>query len=194
MCRLWLVLATLTTFHLVTTQLTAHGFIEVPALSGLFAPTNISGHAAFFLIGITIALAKQQRRGWHLALIALALTDTFIPRDEQARLVIAITAAVTFLAANVRFPTLSRKLVIAPLALVGTISYALYIVNQNIGYVVMRAAYANGLTTFTGIALATLAAFTLAIVLTYAIVRPANTWLRRRLLKREKPPSLSSPA
>lgn len=182
---LWLVVGTITTFHLIAKLGIDSGNVSAAANSWYATSVSVSGHAAFFLIGIMIAIMKAGFRWWHLALVVLASADMFIPRDNQARLVIAITAAVMFIGANFRFRGLAGKLLVGPLALVGTFSYALYVVNQNIGYVIMRAAYAHGLHTYTGIVLATIASFALAIALTYGVERPISAFFRRKRKKRQ---------
>ncbi len=56
----------------------------------------------------------------------------------------------------------------------GTISYGLYLVHQNIGYVVMRELYARGAGTPVAIGGAAAVAFGLATALTFGVERPAG--------------------
>jgi peptidoglycan/LPS O-acetylase OafA/YrhL len=44
-----------------------------------------------------------------------------------------------------------RWLEVRPLLFLGTISYSLYLIHQNIGYVVLRACYARGFNNYLGI-------------------------------------------
>lgn len=197
--QLWLLVAAITTFHLAATQSLlpdsphAEAALHPAFASTLSTAADLSQHAAFFLIGIVIALMRDypplKPKWWHLALLALAFTDIALPRDNQAVLIIVATAALTYLAVNFRVASRVGQLFLAPFALVGTISYALYVVNQNIGFLVMRAAFAHHLSTATGIALATLTTLALAIAITFLIERPANSLLRRKLLNRNQPTS-----
>lgn len=80
---------------------------------------------------------------------------------------------------------------IAPLVFIGDISYPLYLVHQNLGYIAIRHFTAWG----SGADLAVLTAIAIAVALAYAISKyiekPARAWLRKRLAR---PPSLPVPA
>jgi peptidoglycan/LPS O-acetylase OafA/YrhL len=83
-----------------------------------------------------------------------------------------------------------RVLELPPLIFLGTISYALYLVHQNIGYIVIREAQERGLSPLESIGAASAVAILIATVITFAIERPANRAVRG-LLKRptRKPPA-----
>jgi peptidoglycan/LPS O-acetylase OafA/YrhL len=64
------------------------------------------------------------------------------------------------------------------LAFLGALSYPLYLVHQNIGYIVMRGAEAAGLGSNLGLAIAVVLALGLAYALHRLVERPSLTWLR----------------
>ncbi len=76
-----------------------------------------------------------------------------------------------------------RLLEIAPLLFLGGISYSLYLIHQNIGYVVIRAGYTAGINNKLAIALAAAVAILLASAITLVVERPAmrsiRNWYRR---------------
>ena len=72
-----------------------------------------------------------------------------------------------------------RRLCVAPLLWLGGISYSLYLVHQNIGYVVIREVRAAGGSDLLGLACALLVALTLADLLSRMVERPAAREIRR---------------
>jgi peptidoglycan/LPS O-acetylase OafA/YrhL len=72
-----------------------------------------------------------------------------------------------------------RFLVQAPLLFLGTISYSLYVLHQNIGYVVMRELYALELPLWLILSAPVAASLFLASLFTFYIERPALAFIRR---------------
>ena len=66
-----------------------------------------------------------------------------------------------------------------PLLWLGRLSYALYLVHQNIGYGVIGWSYQAGLPGWAGVTLALALALTLAAIIHYAIEKPALSWFRK---------------
>jgi len=77
---------------------------------------------------------------------------------------------------------------LAPLVFIGDISYPLYLVHQNLGYIAIRHLTAWG----SGADLAVLAAIVLTVCLAYGVSKyvekPARAWLRQRLARRSRLP------
>lgn len=77
-----------------------------------------------------------------------------------------------------------------PLLWLGSLSYALYLVHQNIGYGVIGWSYTTGLPGWAGVTLALATALALAALIHYGIEKPALAWfrsLRNRALTRPAP-------
>ena len=103
--------------------------------------------------------------GWPLATLALVLT------------------ALVWGAASGHLPWLAHPV----LAFFGTISYTLYLLHENIGWVVQRAVLAQGLPFDLGIAAAFIVAVVLAALLSYGIEKPAMRWIRDAYRRRSAP-------
>lgn len=65
----------------------------------------------------------------------------------------------------------------------GSLSYSLYLIHQNIGYGIINHSYAIGLSGITGVAIAVGVSFLLAILIHYHVEKPALLWFRERRYK-----------
>lgn len=72
-----------------------------------------------------------------------------------------------------------------PLIFLGTISYSLYLIHQNIGYVIIRHLYQYQINPNIGILLALAVALILATTMTFLIEIPANDWIRKKYKERQ---------
>ena len=100
--------------------------------------------------------------GWPLAALALVLTS------------------LVWGAARGRLPWLAHPV----LAFFGTISYTLYLLHENIGWVVQRAVLAQGWPFDAGIVAAFAVVVALATLLTYSVEKPAMRWIRQAYRRR----------
>ena len=66
-----------------------------------------------------------------------------------------------------------------PLLWLGSLSYALYLVHQNIGFGVIGWSYTTGLPGWAGVTLALATALALAALIHYGIEKPALAWFRK---------------
>ena len=85
-------------------------------------------------------------------------------------------AALLYLAVSGRLAFLVRP----PLLWLGGISYALYLIHQNIGYIIIRHFYAEGWQPALGVAVAVLVSLLLASLMAVWVERPAMAWIRSR--------------
>jgi peptidoglycan/LPS O-acetylase OafA/YrhL len=67
-----------------------------------------------------------------------------------------------------------------PLVLLGTVSYSLYLIHQNVGYVVMRLLENRGLTPTQAVAAAVTISLVLAVGLSFGIEQPAQRWFKSK--------------
>ena len=157
------------------------------AWAGRLRDVLILDHAYAFLIGVILYRTTKSPRWWHGPALAacFAYAFAFEPRaDFYATIALA---GVVLLATRGRLKFLESR----PLVFLGTISYPLYLTHQNIGYVVIRAAYKAGLHPNAGVLLATAVAAVVAVAITYAVERPAMAFLRdmRPQFRRARTPS-----
>ena len=131
----------------------------------------------FFTIGILIFDARSdgRMRWYHIALLLTSIAVAGYANHSINFVVVATLASL--LIAGAAFGTM-RFLVIRPFLFLGSISYALYILHQNIGYVVIRQALANGWTTEMAIAAATILCVGLATLLRKLVEVPAQRAIR----------------
>ncbi len=73
-----------------------------------------------------------------------------------------------------------KAIAVRPLLWLGAISYPLYLVHENIGFVILLKSQAAGLNHWTGLALALAVIVPLAAALHYAVEMPASRWISTR--------------
>jgi peptidoglycan/LPS O-acetylase OafA/YrhL len=108
-----------------------------------------------------------------LLMLAAIAVVTLCGRVEDG--VVALLAAALFCLIAARR---LRGLAIAPLVFLGTVSYPLYLLHQNIGYVVIRESLRRGMSTNFAILTAIAVSLGLAAVLAWSVEKPARVWLR----------------
>lgn len=131
-----------------------------------------------FAIGILFYASRTSGRisaaRWATLAVSLAIVAWF---DGLAGATIDVALAIALSQAVAgRMPFLTWR----PLVTLGAISYPLYLIHQNIGYVVIREFQAWGATPALSVAAAILVALVLAFRLHRLVERPAMTWLRDR--------------
>ena len=164
----------------------------LPALAGMLSKVITIASLKFIpLFGIGILLfasRKEARIGFAspavlaLCLLTLARFDGWVPAAIDTGL-----ACVLMLAVNGRLILLTSR----PLVFLGAISYTLYLVHQNIGYVIIRSLEHAGLHPVAAICVALTIALLLATALHRAIEKPSMNALRHvdigSLLRRLRP-------
>jgi peptidoglycan/LPS O-acetylase OafA/YrhL len=110
---------------------------DVSFLSAAAERLLLVSHIAWFALGVAFYLNLVGRAG-HIAIVlaVLAVTSTIVlnPDDYQAKLSILLVIIIAFAAVN-RFPALALPYWLKYL---GTISFPLYLLHQQIGYATMR--------------------------------------------------------
>lgn len=133
-------------------------------------------YAPLFISGMLIyrwhrygGLAKGE-----LVLLALAIGHATLAYEAPFSLFVLGCYGVFALAVAGYLDILANK----PLLWLGSLSYALYLVHQNIGYGVIGWSYSAGMPGWAGVALALLVSLILACLIHYAVEKPTLAWFR----------------
>ncbi|MET0349046.1 MAG: acyltransferase [Rhizobacter sp.] len=139
-------------------------------------------YAAMFAVGLVTYDAMQRRAVdvFDGALIAMAIASAWLWQGAGGAGACAATAVVFALFATRRLTWLR----LGPLVWLGSISYTLYLVHQNIGYAVIDTALRHGAPPLLAVALAIAFTLCLAAAISRWIERPAMAWIRGRFRNR----------
>jgi peptidoglycan/LPS O-acetylase OafA/YrhL len=137
--------------------------------------TLILGHCGYFIAGIMFYRIFANQRGppHRMADRRLHPPSTGARHEQQRRRFVVCAAIVGLFVWNQR-GFLSHQ----PFIFLGSISYALYIVHQNIGYVVLRWAQDQGIPHLAAILLAIAIAISLAAAITWWVEKPSIRSIR----------------
>lgn len=149
---------------------------------------------SMFLIGMTLYDMREKFRWWHGALLALSFGEIAIQqfywKTQDAADpgwpymgVIALSTTLVFAASRWRVPLLTSR----PIVFLGVISYSWYLIHQNVGFAIIRWAESRGWHIMPAVTLAFAASIAIASALNKLIEQPANTWLRRLLIRTPTP-------
>lgn len=133
------------------------------------------GELYLFLAGIVF---YESRSGWtrtHAAALLLCVAS-IVHREPQHIALVCGCGGLVLAASRGRMPWLRHP----RLTFLGAISYSLYLIHQNVGYVIIRAGYQFGWNGNVSIIVAAAVSLLLACGLTFAIERPCNRILRDR--------------
>ena len=133
-------------------------------------------HIAFFVMGMAFyKLCNHCRHAWmQHSLIWLALASMLSVSSLRHFAVYSLMVISFYLIAFGKL----RWLAVKPLMSLGAVSYALYLIHQNIGYVIIREVYAQGGSGYVGVGLAISASLLIAFMVTYWLEKPALAFIR----------------
>jgi peptidoglycan/LPS O-acetylase OafA/YrhL len=139
-------------------------------------------YAHLFAIGIVFYQAGRSRRLGPAAGASLVACCAIhgIVDSWGAAVGIAGLAGLLYLAVNRRLTWLAAR----PLVFLGGISYPLYLVHQNVGYVIIREFESRGVGPMAAISLALTASLAAAVALSLGVERPAQRLMVKRRSKR----------
>jgi len=142
-------------------------------------------YAPLFISGMLIYRWYRHGRpgGADTALLALTIGHCLVAYKAPYNLFVLGCYGVFILAVASRLNVLTRP----ALLWLGSISYTLYLVHQNIGYGIISAAYKAGLPGPLGVLIALAVAISLAAALHHGVEKPALRWFRRRIKQRSAP-------
>lgn len=136
---------------------------------------------AWFSIGVMVYRLSGRASGHctrraDLSVVACAIALLATVHSLWIGLLALALSAVLWGAASGHLPWLGNRVLLG----LGTISYTLYLVHENIGWAVMRPIQAAGWSSKLSILVALILSLVLATLLTWLIERPAMAWIRKR--------------
>ena len=153
-------------------------FIE---LSNLMIDLLIIRWSVFFIIGICL-FKIYQKKTTVLTLINFAFATGMIFRihGQVSLMICSGIILVIFLGTNGYLPFLKNRILI----FLGAISYSLYLIHQNIGYIIINKGYEYELHPLISIVFSIIFAIVLAVILNRYVERPAGRFLKTAYKKR----------
>ncbi|BAI93136.1 acyltransferase [Limnospira fusiformis CCALA 023] len=136
-------------------------------------------YAHLFIAGLMIYKVNKQGFSIHRFLIIMIciLAQRFAyPWENSWSTTIIVASFIVLLYLGTQ--GYLKWLRLQPLIFLGTISYSLYLIHQNIGYALIRQLYQYGFNPNLSIILAIILSIALASAITFMIELPANQWLR----------------
>ncbi len=135
----------------------------------------ITHHISFFIAGISFyKLANKISDRFTLPLIFLSLASTAFIISIKHSLVFSVFYACFYLAISGKL----KFLVLKPFVFLGTISYPLYLLHQNLGYVILNRFYERQLSTTAGAFLSIILCVLIATLLNKYVEKPALQSIR----------------
>lgn len=130
----------------------------------------------FFFIGIGLFKIKENLGTWLTYLIVISsLWVTYLTFSMEHSMIFLFFTIIFYLATTGKIPFLKNRV----LLFLGSISYALYLIHQNIGYIIINSAYAHHLPPIVGIGLAFLCCLIIAYALHRLVEKPSLIFLRQ---------------
>lgn len=162
--------------------------LDPEIIPAIISRTLILEHAHLFVAGMVFFRIRTEGSTiGRAALLGLCLFTQFFIHGPLGTPFIGIFFGVFLLIAKRQLAWLAFR----PLVFLGTISYTLYLVHQNIGYAVMRQLVDEP--RFVQVSAAVAVAIALATLLTFFVEKPSLRFLRRKYAARARPtPNLPS--
>jgi peptidoglycan/LPS O-acetylase OafA/YrhL len=145
----------------------SQGVIEIPWLLNKIL---IVEYVSYFMAGICFyKIANNVANRWTWVVLIFGLVSTIFMLSTKIFILVTMFYVFIYLATTGKLNFLSIK----PLVFLGGISYSLYLLHQNIGYVIINEFYRQDLNPIIGIFTATLSTIFLAYVITTYVEKPS---------------------
>jgi peptidoglycan/LPS O-acetylase OafA/YrhL len=142
-----------------------------------------------FLFGIVCYEARNKRIKNPYWLYALCLIPPIVEGPGLNLGVLLSFYALFGAASQLDFPIMRARWIV----FIGTISYPLYLVHQNISYVILRGLYGVHTPDLVAILIALVSVLLLATALSFGVEQPAMRWIRDRYKNRQQPMPAAQP-
>lgn len=157
-----------------------YGLPEIPWLVQKFTLLNW-GH--FFVIGMGFfSLFAWGVNRSAITLITLALLTQWHAGSVEESFYTAAFAGIFFLFISGKLKWLAKR----PLIWLGTISYALYLLHENIGFALLQALEGVGVTYWLAVAITGTVSISIAALVTYKVERPLANYIKKRWKTRKQ--------
>ena len=148
--------------------------IEIP---GKLKHFLILEHAHLFIMGIVLYRLRQHGGSiLRYGILAACFASQIALYPEVDKHLTVLILIVVFLLINAGK---LRAIAIPPLLALGTISYPLYLIHQNTGYIVIRTLENSGISPTISIVVATSVAIALSVLMTYYVEQTSLRWLKK---------------
>jgi peptidoglycan/LPS O-acetylase OafA/YrhL len=157
------------------------GTASIQGIRDLFREVLIIKYAHLFVAGLILYRVKQYgfsvRRGLILLVCILAQRVAYSWENYwETTVYVAVFVGLLYLAIQGYLSFINLK----PLIFLGTVSYTIYLIHQNIGYVIIRQFYQYNINPNFSIIFAICVSITLATLITFWVEQPANEWIRKK--------------
>ena len=155
---------------------------KIIALSNLMIDLLIIRWSVFFIIGICL-FKIYQKKTTPLTVInfALSIGLIFLIHGQVSLIICSGIILVIFLGTNGYLPFLKNRVLI----FLGSISYSLYLIHQNIGYIIINKGYQYDIHPLISIVVSIIFVIMLAVLLNRYVEKPAGRFLKNAYRKRQ---------
>lgn len=132
-------------------------------------------HISFFIAGICFyKIVNKLHNKWTYGILFLSLITTIVTFSLDLSLLFLVFYVIFYIAIT----TKNRFLAYKPLLFLGGISYPLYLIHQNIGYIIINKFYAHGVSPYLSVLVALSVSIVLALIAHIYVEKKATKYIR----------------
>lgn len=136
---------------------------------------SISEYSHLFIAGIIFYYLKQHKnKKYYSVLVSCLIYEFIFINSISSNIAVVLFFSLFYLMINNKL----RFLAVKPLIYLGAISYQVYLLHQNIGYVIINILERNGLVHEIYLGIPIIVTIILAVLLNYYVEKPIQRWLR----------------